>query len=239
MKFKKIIFIGFTLFLFSRCGSSKDSETNDKKITDVTELTTENVDLVSETSEETSSTETAAVVNKTYEYDTLQQVFLAITEDMTQDDIMNLIESNNLCYSKHESTMINRISYKIAYEQGVTMFSHADKGDYVYINFCLDTGVLLYAKYFNTKADYYNDIYTALFYSTTWVYEEKLDGDYSGYYGEKFYISDKDKEGIVIKHKNGTEEKTGLFKFDSGKDVINCIIDNADKYEAEHPDEES
>lgn len=153
-------------------------------------------------------------------YDTLQQVFLAIGLDITEEDVLDLIEENFLEYTVNEynGTIKNRV-YKIAYEEGVALQSHADSGDYIEVEFATSDGSFLYAEYFNEKAFREVLLYN---YGTYWDFREK-DGnnDYTGYY---YHTPGSNKSGITIHYSNGNSTETGYHAASTAEEALQSVI---------------
>lgn len=153
-------------------------------------------------------------------YDTLQQVFLAIGLDITEEDVLDLIEENSLEYTVNEynGTIKNRV-YKIAYEEGVALQSHADSGDYIEVEFATSDGSFLYAEYFNEKAFREVLLYN---YGTYWDFREK-DGnnDYTGYY---YHTPGSNKSGITIHYSNGNSTETGYHAASTAEEALQSVI---------------
>lgn len=153
-------------------------------------------------------------------YDTLQQVFLAIGLDITEEDVLDLIEENSLEYTVNEynGTIKNRV-YKIAYEEGVALQSHADSGDYIEVEFATSDGSFLYAEYFNEKAFREVLLYN---YGTYWDFREK-DGnnDYTGYY---YHTPGSNKSGITIHYSNGNSTETGYHAASTAEEALKSVI---------------
>lgn len=177
----------------------------------------------------TTTTEVITTTTRTptkYAYDNLQKVFLDITPNTTENDVQKYIKTYSLCNSKKEYKGSKSVCYKLAYNEQVALQSHADTGDYIEITFGTN-GKLKYAEYFNTNAFHKDCIGKALLYISGTYYdfrEDGMDGDYSGYYGEKYDF--KNDNGVVIKYTNGNSTETDYYKFNSAESVIQCIIDN-------------
>lgn len=153
-------------------------------------------------------------------YDTLQQVFLAIGLDITEEDVLDLIEENSLEYTANEynGTIKNRV-YKIAYEEGVALQSHADSGDYIEVEFATSDGSFLYAEYFNEKAFREVLLYN---YGTYWDFREKEgNNDYTGYY---YHTPGSNKGGITIHYSNGNSTETGYHAVSTAEEALQSII---------------
>lgn len=153
-------------------------------------------------------------------YDTLQQVFLAIGLDITEEDVLDLIEENSLEYTVNEynGTIKNRV-YKIAYEEGVALQSHADSGDYIEVEFATSDGSFLYAEYFNEKAFREVLLYN---YGTYWDFREKEgNNDYTGYY---YHTPGSNKGGITIHYSNGNSTETGYHAASTAEEALQSVI---------------
>lgn len=169
-------------------------------------------------------------VQQVIEYDQLQQLFLNISVDLTEDEWVSIITDSGLPNTSKEYKGSKAITYKIAYEEDVATQYKAKTGDYIEATFSMEDGSLKYAEYFNAQAWYNSEIYQAVLYvkGTYWDFRETgMDGDYSGYYGHKQDF--KNEDGIVIKYTNGNEAKTNYFLFESVEELIQCIIENAQK----------
>ncbi len=81
------------------------------------------------------------------EYDTLQKIFLTVSDSFTEADLVAAIEENDLSYTSKEYTGSNSLVYKIAYNEDVSTQSHADTGSYLQFHFDTDTNALNYAEY--------------------------------------------------------------------------------------------
>lgn len=163
-------------------------------------------------------------VSPVFEFDTLQNWFISISENTTIGDVLSFVEENSLFYSENEVTIDKTVYFKIAYEEGVTPPRYADSGDYLEISFDRANGdTIQYAQYVNSN------IYdrSALFYNYgTWYhFSDQNAEDYSGYYLIKSDVhSSFDAEGIVVKYNNGREANTSYFSYDSPEEVIMSIL---------------
>lgn len=178
------------------------------------------------------SEETSIPIENNYSYDNLQKVFLEITPDTTPDDVLKFAQQYNLCYSEKQYFTSKSICYKLAYSDDIAKFKYPETGDHIEFDFDMsDNNRLKNAEYFNNNAYCYGDISSAVLYVSGGYWDFKdgsMDGDYSGYYGHKQDL--KNDDGIIIKYTNGTSKQTDYYTFDSSKSVINCIIDNSEKY---------
>lgn len=162
-------------------------------------------------------TETEAVK----EYDDLQNVFLTVTKDTTEEELLSLIDEYGLEYTAEDynGTPKSR-TYRLAYEHGVALQSHADSGDYMDISFNQENGDMLHSMYFNQEvfmeAIYYN-------YGNYWDLREKEpDSPYVGYYYDK---PGDTKGGIIIKYNNNSNGvETGYHAVETGEEALDCIL---------------
>ena|GEM_PF-3299749 len=94
---------------------------------------------------------------KVRQYDKLQNLFFAITPNITRADVKNYISENALEVGESERSGGDYPLkvYKIAYTKTVTYQNHAESGDYVEISFVRNTDTLFYATYYRaeTKAE--------------------------------------------------------------------------------------
>ncbi|MCQ4774993.1 hypothetical protein NE634_14855 [Lacrimispora saccharolytica] len=164
-------------------------------------------------SEET-ETETAQ------EYDGLQKVFLAVTKDTTEDELLDLINEYGLEYTAEDynGTPKSR-SYEIAFDEGVARQKYADPGDSLEVSFNSGDGSLLLAEYFNESA-FMNALYYN--YGTHWDFrEDEPDNTYTGYY---YYKPGDTKGGITMTYGNGNSKDTGYHNVDTGEDALKHIL---------------
>lgn len=157
---------------------------------------------------------------KKVEYDDLQKVFLAITKNTTQEDILTLIDEYGLEYTAQDyNGTIKTNHYKLAYEHDVALQKYADSGDSLEISFSKEDGSLMYAEYFN-QASFKEAIYYC--YGTYWDFREREpDNSYTGYY---YYTPGESNDGITMKYSNGNSAKTGYHDVNSGEDALANIL---------------
>lgn len=174
-----------------------------------------------ETTQDPLETPDAAPV---FEFDTLQNGFISISENTTIDDILSFAEENSLFYTVHETTINKTVHYKIAYEEGVARQSYADSGDCLEVSFDMaNNDTILHAQYENVhlydrKALFYN-------YGTWYDFSDQNAEDYSGYYLVKTDVdSTFNPEGIVVKYNNGRETPTSYFLCSSPDEAIKSIL---------------
>lgn len=170
------------------------------------------------TSERNSSSSVTSVA--TIEYDKLQNMFLSLAFETTEEDLCAMIEENGLEYTEQEYYGTPKsIHYKIAYEKDVARQKHADDGDFLEVSFNKEDGTFMYAEYFSNRA-----FMTAILYSygTYWsLNEATANNDYSGYY----YHKPGDQEGgITIQYSNGNSSETGYHSVATGEDAIGTIL---------------
>ncbi len=166
----------------------------------------ENTILTESTSKEQPS------IDKSYNYDDLQKIFLEITPKTTLDDFLKIINNYNVISKNKEYNTMDggkEIVYKVAYEDKVAWLSHADTGDYIQVSFD-EEKKLKKVEYFNANARLYDkyDVYSAILENEN----DSIIGD-KGYYGKCF--------------KTSTE--SDYREFNSEKSLINYIIDQSEK----------
>lgn len=154
---------------------------------------------------EASAVPTESPAESTKEYDDLQKMFLEIDKDITEDELLKLIEEHGVAYTAEDynGTPKERC-YNIAFEEGAALQRYADSGDTLEVSFDKNDGTILYAEYFNDEAFmdaiYYN-------YGTYWDFREDEPGNaYSGYY---YHKPGDTKGGITMKYSNGNTKETG------------------------------
>jgi len=167
-----------------------------------------------------SAVPTESPAEETKEYHDLQKMFLAIDKDITEDELLKLIEEYNVAYTAEDynGTPKERC-YNIAFEEGAALQRYADSGDTLEVSFDKNDGMILYAEYFNDEAFmdaiYYN-------YGTYWDFREDEPGNtYSGYY---YYKPGDTKGGITMKYSNGNTKETGYHSVDSAEDALGDIL---------------
>ena len=172
-------------------------------------------------------TETTAP-EKVYEYDVLQNIFMAITDNTTPEELQALIVDNDLPATVQEYNKSGggkSVVFCIAYTEGAALQKYADSGDNLEVTFdkigpdsMSEENRFMYAVYSNASglsAMLYN-------YGTWFDFREEAESDYSGYY----IIKHGSKDGITMKYGNGNETKTGYFEHDSAEETIQEMIDN-------------
>lgn len=167
-----------------------------------------------------STVPTELPAESTKEYDDLQKMFLEIDKDITEDELLKLIEEHGVAYTAEDynGTPKERC-YNIAFEEGAALQRYADSGDTLEVSFDKNDGTILYAEYFNNEAFmetvYYN-------YGTYWDFGEDEPGNvYSGYY---YYKPGDTKGGITMKYSNGNTKETGYHSVDSAEDALGDIL---------------
>ncbi len=153
-------------------------------------------------------------------YDKLQNLFLAFNFEITEDDLIKLIEDNHLEYTvKKYNGSPKTLHYKIAYEPDVALQKYAKSGDHIDISFSLSDGSFMYAEYFNNKV-----FKTALLYNygVYWDFSESEgNNQYSGFY----YHEPGDREGgITIEYRNGRSTETGYHNVNTGEDALSGVL---------------
>ena len=194
-KISAIIFSIFILGMLSACDEASDSNIEESK--GKPETSEEPIDNSDE-----------------LEYDDLQELYLTIDEDATYESLLSQIENKNLAY--REEDFNSGPSIKVAFEDGVTKFKHADSGDHVQISFNEELKIEV-VEYFN------NDIFITLFdykQGTYWDFRDQP--EYAGYYINTY----NDKAGdFTIKYDNGNESETDYLKVDSKEEQFNYMAD--------------
>ena len=167
-----------------------------------------------------STVPTESPAESTKEYDGLQKMFLEIDKDITEDELLKLIEEHGVAYTAEDynGTPKERC-YNIAFEEGAALQRYANPGDTLEVSFDKNDGTILYAEYFNNEAFmetvYYN-------YGTYWDFGEDEPGNvYSGYY---YYKPGDTKGGITMKYSNGNTKETGYHSVDSAEDALIHIL---------------
>ena len=204
----------------------KKLEQTEKNEILITETETEKVEMTESMEEPKTEIEEQDIKHedteeiKKVEYDNLQKVFLTITKDTIEKDILELVEEYGLVYTTQDYNGTPKsINYKIAYEHDVALQKYADSGDSLEISFNKDDGSLMYAEYDN-QASLKNAIYYC--YGTYWDFREKEpNNDYTGYY---YYTPGESKGGITIKYNNGNSTETGYHDAKSGEDALANIL---------------
>ena len=167
-----------------------------------------------------SNKENDIMIEKLQTYDELQNIFLSVDKDTTEDDILNLVEEYGLEYTVEEyNGRPKSRNYCIAFEADVALQKYADSGDVLEVSFDKNDGTILYAEYFNNEAFmetvYYN-------YGTYWDFGEDEPGNvYSGYY---YHKPGDTKGGITMKYSNGNTKETGYHSVDSAEDALGDIL---------------
>ena len=152
--------------------------------------------------------------------DKLQQICANLTFSTTEGDLLSWIEQYGLEYSAQKwNGTPKELTYKIAYEEGVTAQKYADSGDHIEVSFNADDGTFLLAEYCpssgNRSALYYS-------YGTFWDFREKQPGNrWSGYY----YNDRKDynKTGIEMVYTNGNSVKTSYHACKDADDALRQV----------------
>lgn len=167
-----------------------------------------------------STVPTESPAESTKEYDDLQKMFLEIDKDITEDELLKLIEEHGVAYTAEDynGTPKERC-YNIAFEEGAALQRYADPGDTLEVSFDKNDGTILYAEYFNNEAFmetvYYN-------YGTYWDFGEDEPGNvYSRYY---YHKPGDTKGGITMKYSNGNTKETGYHSVDSAEDALGDIL---------------
>lgn len=175
--------------------SIQETEVETPEATEPSEESTEAVtELEIETAEQI-ATEAAAV-----EYDSLQTIFLSVSDSFTASDLMDLVSEYDLVYMEKEYT--DSTTYKVAYSDDVAKQSHATDGDNLKFSFNED-GILNSAEYFNEGlfvSALYNDSsagyeYAYTDYSTSAVLRD--DGSRSGLAETNYYEAESIEDALI------------------------------------------
>lgn len=166
---------------------------------------------------------------KTYDFDTLQSIFVGITAETTIEDLKSMISEKSLSFTVQEYNKAGggkEVVLMIAYTDGAALQKYAESGDSIEIAFdkidnnsLSDNNRIMSAYYTNASS------LSALFYNYgTWYdFREETEGDYSGYYIVDHFTKE---DGIKIQYDNGNETTTCYFRYNSADEVIRKIIDN-------------
>lgn len=176
---------------------------------------------------EVTETESTTETVKEIEYDSLQNMFIALAQETTEEQFKQIMIESGL---PNEHTIFNSSdelrsdsSYIVAFVKESATHNRAKSGDKLTVDFDNKTGKLKYAEYYNEKA-----FRKALFYvyGTYWEFMEKAPGNYTGYYSYKPGDSE---GGITIVYSNGNKRKTGYIPRTDAKDSINDAITERNK----------
>jgi len=161
---------------------------------------------------------------KVYEYDALQNIFMAITEDTTIEELWALILENDLFVTAQEYNG-GEVVFGIAYTEGAARQKYAEPGDYLNVTFDILGDNYMSNDNRLASVEYVNDSwFWACFFTDRAFEDNKVVGDYSGYYIEDSFTKE---DGIIIKYANGHESVTNYFRYDSAEEVIQKMIDGA------------
>jgi len=145
------------------------------------------------------------------EYDELQQIYIDIQNGLTYDHLIDLLQNSNLYYSEFDG---RTKAIKIAFDEKVTPFRHAESGDHVEVHFNKDLQ-FDYATYFNQ-----DKFLTLLYYENGTYWDLRDQPEYAGY-----YISDFDSdETMTIKYANGNEVEADLIKVNSKEEQFQYLL---------------
>ena len=210
MKRKIIIATGILMMAFAMaaCGQSESSAGAAEK---------------AEGQQETDAVDsTEASTEAPIEYDDLQTMFVGITTETSEEDIQATIDKSGLPYTSEEyNGDPKKVTYQVAYTEGVAKQKYGDTGDYVSVSFSQEDGSLLNAEYFNAKAFKDAVLYN---YGVYWDFNFEKDNDYAGYYWKK---PGDGEGGVTLKYSNGNEAETGYHKAaDAAEAVREAISEN-------------
>ena len=165
--------------------------------------------------------DTEPAPEKVYEYDALQTVFMAMTEDTTTEELWNLILEHNLSVTAQENNG-GTVIFGVAYTEGVARQKYADSGDYLNVTFDVLGDNYMSNDNRLKSVKYVNDSWFWARFFTDRAFDGKVVEDYSGYYIEDSFAKE---DGITIKYTNGHESVTNYFRYDSAEEVIQKMID--------------
>lgn len=167
---------------------------------------------------------------KVYEYDALQNIFMAVTADTTIEELWALISENELSVTAEEYSKFHggkKVVFCIAYTDGAARQKYADSGDYLEITFDIigdnrmsNENRLMSAEYVNINCSPCAGFYYQ--YGTWKEFDEDIENDYSGYYIIDGYSKE---DGITIRYSNGYEKTVPYFRQNSAEEVIQTMID--------------
>lgn len=158
---------------------------------------------------------------KVYEYDALQNIFMAITEDTTIEELWALILENDLFVIAQEYNG-GKVVFGIAYTEGAARQKYADSGDYLNVTFDVLGDNYMSNDNRLKSVKYVNDSWFWACFFADRAFDGKVVGDYSGYYIEDTFAKE---DGITIKYTNGHESVTNYFRYNSAEEVIQKMID--------------
>ena len=107
--------------------------------------------------------------------DTLQNLFLRMTLNTTEEELLSYIAADNLEYTAQD-TAPKQIGYKIGCRKGDTYHTRSTGVDYVAVDFDKKTGKFLHVTYFNSKTS------TEILMSGAPMHGYKNDGRSTYYY---------------------------------------------------------
>ena len=144
------------------------------------------------------------VPESVYEYDTLQELFMRISLDTTEDDIIREYEQNKLQHDKRTYSGSKSIEYTIGYEY--VSGRNPIKGDTVEVTFDTANGKLKYA------------VYTKSFVSAV-LYN----------YGIYWDLRDGDPESNTVEYYGDIVGKHAYERVNSAEEAIQYVLDNQRK----------
>lgn len=183
------------------------------------DLSTENQTAVEESVGQQAADAGEAATEAPVEYDDLQSIFVGLTTATSEDDVKAAIDKYGLPYTSEEyNGDPKKLTYQIAYTEGVAKQKYGDSGDYIQVSFSQEDGSLLNAEYFNAKA-----VKTAVLYNygVYWDFNFEKDNDYAGYYWNK---SGDGKGGVALEYSNGNKAETGYHKVADAEEAVREAI---------------
>ena len=120
------------------------------------------------------------------QYDILQQFFLALNPNVVMQQVEDIIVQNKIPHTSWSGSD-RRITYKIAYKQGVALQYHAESGDYLEITFDANTKKIREWCYYNWEHSAEVYFFTEPFQNdgkkyVGYVYHDYDKPTYSNYY---------------------------------------------------------
>ena len=200
-------------------GQGGQSEGSETIPTEFESATTEST-VIDPAATEPTVTEPSISESTSVEYDALQQVFLALSNETTIEDLNGLIADNGLEFTSQDyNGTPQKTQVKLAYSHDVALQKYAEEGDHIEVTFDKQTGAFLYAEYFNLDA-----FKTAIYYNygTYWDFREtEANNVYTGYY---YHKPGESRGGVVIEYSNGNKSETGYHKCSDGREAIKNAI---------------
>lgn len=210
------IFLGICVLSAVSGGNDKNGSVDSDPA--VKETETEKVLTVSSESEsETTQPTTTAVPENEHEtvYDPLQQLFINISDNCKEADVVSYIDENQLCYTCQNYNGGKRM-YKVAYSDSVALQKYADSGDYVEIAFSDDNSDVYYTVYSHK-------LKSALFYRYGDYFEFRFDNTDNKYHG--YYFTDHvNTEKMTLEYDNGRSAEIRYEECDNAESALSKVL---------------